>query len=75
MFFPLGSKSAVHLMTGVVQVPESLISRYQNHAGWGLYNGIIRNTAGMMAIMPLIIMYLFCQRYLVQGIERSGLVG
>ena len=75
MFFPIGSKSAAHLMTSVVQVPESLIQKYQNHAGWGLYNPIIRNTAGMMAIMPLIIMYLFCQRYLVQGIERSGLVG
>ena len=75
MFFPLGSKSAVHLMTGVVQVPEVLVKQFQNHAGWGLYNGIIRSTAGMMAIMPLIIMYLFCQRYLVQGIERSGLVG
>ena len=75
MFFPVGSKSAAHLMTSVVQVPESLIQKYQNHAGWGLYNPIIRNTAGMMAIMPLIIMYLFCQRYLVQGIERSGLVG
>ena len=75
MFFPLGSKTAVHLMTSVVQVPQSLIQQYQNHAGWALYNPIIRNTAGMMAIMPLIIMYLFCQRYLVQGIERSGLVG
>ena len=75
MFFPVGSKSAAHLMTSVVQVPETMVQKYQNHAGWGLYSPIIRNTAGMMAIMPLIIMYLFCQRYLVQGIERSGLVG
>ena len=39
------------------------------------YATVIRNTAGMMIIMPLVIVYLFCQRYLVQGIERSGLVG
>ena len=26
-------------------------------------------------IAPLIVMYLFCQRYLVEGIERSGIVG
>ena len=26
-----------------------------------------------MIIAPLIVMYLFCQKYLVQGIERSGL--
>lgn len=35
----------------------------------------IQNTAVLMIILPLIIVYLFCQRYLVQGIERSGLVG
>jgi ABC-type glycerol-3-phosphate transport system permease component len=29
----------------------------------------------MMIIAPLIVVYLFGQRYLVQGIERSGLVG
>ena len=43
--------------------------------GWKLYSNVIQNTAGMLIIAPLIIMYLFCQRYLVQGIERSGLVG
>ena len=43
--------------------------------GWTLYKNVIQNTAGMLIIAPLIIMYLFCQRYLVQGIERSGLVG
>ncbi len=32
-----------------------------------------KNTCGLMIIMPLIVIYLFCQRYLVQGIERSGL--
>ena len=29
----------------------------------------------VLAIVPIIIFYLFCQRYLVQGIERSGIVG
>ncbi len=32
-------------------------------------------TASMLIIAPLILMYLFCQRYLIQGIERSGIVG
>ena len=35
----------------------------------------IKNTAGMLIILPLIIMYLFCQRYLIQGIEHSGFGG
>ncbi len=38
-----------------------------------LYKTAIRNTGGIMIIAPLIVMYLFCQKYLVQGIERSGL--
>ena len=46
-----------------------------NYAGKRLYENVIQNTAGIMIIFPLVIMYLFCQRYLVQGIERSGLVG
>lgn len=39
----------------------------------GMYKTAIRNTGGLMIIAPLIVMYLFCQKYLVQGIERSGL--
>ena len=33
----------------------------------------IRGTTGIMIIMPLVIVYVFCQKFLVQGIERSGL--
>ena len=51
-------------------VPPSLQTDY---AGQNLYYSAIRNTVGIMIIAPLIIMYLFCQKYLVQGIERSGL--
>ena len=35
----------------------------------------IKGTCGIMIIMPLVIVYVFCQKFLVQGIERSGLVG
>jgi multiple sugar transport system permease protein len=40
-----------------------------------LYASMIRNTAVLMAILPLIIMYLFVQRHFVESMERSGLVG
>ncbi|MBO5789291.1 MAG: carbohydrate ABC transporter permease [Clostridia bacterium] len=53
-------------------IPESLVTSY---AGQAMYYSAIRNTAGLLIIAPLVIMYLFCQRYLVQGIERSGIVG
>ncbi len=66
--------STLYLMPDIIkQVPESL--RAENFAGWSLYESVVKNTAGMMIIAPLVIMYLFCQKYLVQGIERSGLVG
>ena len=53
-------------------IPKSLDIDY---AGKNLYEAAIYNTGGLMIIAPLIVMYLFCQKYLVQGIERSGLVG
>ena len=41
--------------------------------GGALYEQAIKGTAAIMVILPLIVMYLFCQKFLVQGIERSGL--
>ncbi|MGM9643173.1 MAG: carbohydrate ABC transporter permease [Eubacteriales bacterium] len=58
------------LMPDVVAIPTSLDVSY---AGSNLYNAAIRNTCGLLIILPLLIMYLFCQNFLVQGIERSGL--
>ena len=51
-------------------IPTSLRKEY---AGTDLLNAAIRNTAGLMIIAPLVIMYLFLQKFLIQGIERSGL--
>ena len=74
VFFTLspGDEGMVYLMPDILSSPVSLRT---NYAGQALYYNVIQNTAGMMVIAPLIILYLFCQRYLVQGIERSGLVG
>ena len=33
----------------------------------------VKNAAGLLVVLPLIIMYIFCQKFLVQGIESSGL--
>ena len=56
----------------VATIPESLKS---TEAGFETYYTAIRNTGGLMIIAPLVVLYLFCQRYLIQGIERSGIVG
>ena len=60
------------LMSDIIKIPTSLTT---NYAGQSLFYTAIRNTAGIMIIFPLVIVYLFCQKYLVQGIERSGIVG
>ena len=63
------------LSTFYEKVPIHLENLYKDHSGYTIYKTVINNTAGIMIILPLVILYLFCQRYLVQGIERSGLVG
>lgn len=60
------------LMPSIVKVPRSLAT---NFAGAASYESAIRNTCGLLIILPLIILYLFAQKYIVQGIERSGITG
>ena len=64
--------SGPKLMPDVVAIPKSLDTQY---AGQNMYEAAIRNTCGLMILAPLIVVYLFCQRYLIQGIERSGIIG
>jgi multiple sugar transport system permease protein len=40
-----------------------------------LYLSMIQNTGVLLAILPLIIMYLFVQRHFVESMERTGVVG
>ena len=68
-----GTSREIYLMPDVYKnIPPTLKTDY---AGKVLYENVIQNTAGIMIIAPLVVVYLFCQKYLVQGIERSGLVG
>lgn len=64
------SSNKIILMPKVVDIPASLKTDY---AGQNMYYAAIRNTCGLCIIMPLVILYAFCQNFLVQGIERSGL--
>ena len=38
-------------------------------------SGVMMNTAVVMMLIPLFAVYCFGQKALVQGIERSGIVG
>ncbi len=69
MFFT-NLKEAPLMLSQIIDIPKSLDTEY---AGQTLYETAIRNTCGIMIIAPLVILYVFLQRYLVEGIERSGL--
>ncbi len=72
MFFPDSSNAPYLLTTDIgTKIPSTLTD--SNFAAVTLYEGAVRNTGGLMIIIPLVIMYVFCQKSLVQGIERSGL--
>ena len=38
-------------------------------------SGTLKNTAVILAILPLLVVYLFGQRFLIQGVERTGMGG
>ena len=67
------TSSGPKLLPDVVAIPKSLYIK--DFAAQTTYEAAIRNTCGLVIIAPLVIVYLFCQRYLIQGIERSGIVG
>lgn len=39
------------------------------------YQSMVQDTGILLAILPLIIIYIFVQRYFVESIERTGIVG
>ena len=71
IFFP-AQLDKITLMPDIIAIPPLEPFPHQAEAAWVI---VCQNTAAIMIILPLVIMYLFCQKYLVQGIERSGLVG
>ena len=54
---------------------SSLLLSLQEVGNNGSYRRAMTYVCGLLACAPLVILYLFCQRHLVQGIERSGIVG
>ena len=67
------TKADVVYMPDIVNVPASLGASGFDAAS--VYSSAITNTCALMIILPLVIIYCFCQKYIVQGIERSGIVG
>lgn len=70
LFFP--DKTGFALLPNIVSIPSSLDTTYS--AGL-TYEAAIRNTCGLLILLPLVILYLFAQRTLIEGVERSGITG
>ncbi len=68
LFF-VGTKT--QLMPSIITLPNSL----DVSVAPSMFEAAVRNAGAMLIIAPLIIIYLFCQKFMVQGIERSGIVG
>ena len=69
---PFFTTSDLHLLPNIVEMPQSLSMDYAASALW---ESIVTNTAGLLVILPLFIIFLIGQRNFVEGIERSGIVG
>ena len=60
------------LLPNIVKIPTSLDTDYVSQYA---YETAIRNTCGLLILIPLVIVYLFAQRTLIEGVERSGITG
>lgn len=66
------SEGHLNFMSSITGVPKTLKSDVK---GLEAYASAIAGTATILIALPLIIAYLFVQNFIVQGIERSGIVG
>lgn len=64
--------SPIKLLPKIIEVPATMNTSF---AAKDLYESAILNTAGLLVVLPLFVVFLFAQNALVEGIERSGIVG
>ena len=75
IFFETGyfdQAGSLKFMSSITGVPQSLKLEVRNLEA---YASAITGTATILIALPLILAYLFVQNYIVQGIERIGIVG
>lgn len=68
------------ISTALSSLAVNVYSRYEGFGGTMTFISpgfvsMINNTGTVLTIIPLIILYVFCQKSFVEGIERSGIVG
>lgn len=68
------------MATALQNLSASVYSSYEGFGGSmnfisPAFVSMMDNTGTILILLPLIILYLFCQKSFVEGIERSGIVG
>jgi len=69
------TETGPYLLPKIVKIPRSLQISQAAISASTIYQSAIRNTCGLLIIAPLLVVYLIGQRFLIQGIERTGVVG
>ena len=59
----------------VALLAESHVSGVPVIAERGRLDLLVNNAAILLFILPLVILFLFCQRYFIESVERTGIVG
>lgn len=60
------------LSTQVTTIASSITSAFESDP---VYVSLVMSTGALLVMAPLIIMYMFVQRYFVESVERTGIVG
>ena len=63
-------ENSLKLISHIAQTPMSL-----KNSGVPQYDMAIRGTASILIVLPLMLVYLVAQNKIVEGVERSGIVG
>ena len=63
-----------HTVSGIRVAISSYLGGWNETIG-NMYTSMLINTSTLLSMLPVIILYVVCQKFFVQGVERSGLVG
>lgn len=66
------------VLSSIVTTVGSLYSAQYGSGVFGsspMIQSQLNNAGSLIFLLPLLIIYLFCNKYFVQGVERSGIVG
>lgn len=68
--------SGKFLQTEVVRIYDSIATEMSRTNSINIFErSLVNNAAILLFILPLVILFLFCQRYFVESVERTGIVG